>query len=501
MSILQERRKFGVLFPISAIPSKEGIGTLGEESFQLVDIVAQMGATVLQLLPLNPTSTGTGNSPYMSSSAVAGNTLNISVFQMVKDGLLADCVQPFNQKGKTPSICSNIDYEAATQWHMYWLRKAFEGISHETRNQLHEFISENSDWLPDFAIFTVLHEIFQRPLWEWPEEIRNRNPNALEKVKEEFKYKIEFVEYIQFCFFEQWKRFKTYVNNKGIRILGDVPIYVSADSVEVWCNPDMFLLNPDKSPSMVAGVPPDYFSEDGQLWGNPVYCWENHETTDYSWWKWRMKHATTMYDIIRLDHFRGYQEYWQVKAGEKTAKNGEWVSGPGIKFVREMKKCFPNTGFIAEDLGIIGDDVRELLKQSEFPGMKVFVFGTNSYEDSEHLPHNAANSVLYSSTHDSETLLQKIGSLNSNDKNFILGYLKVKEGEPVTLDILQMLFCSASPLLIIPFWDILLMGEEGRFNVPGTVGNHNWSLQLQEFGPIEKVIGEILRLVKLSKRI
>lgn len=178
MSILQERRKFGVLFPISAIPSKEGIGTLGEESFQLVDIVAQMGATVLQLLPLNPTSTGTGNSPYMSSSAVAGNTLNISVFQMVKDGLLANCVQPFNQKGKTPSICSNIDYEAATQWHMYWLRKAFEGISHETRNQLHEFISENSDWLPDFAIFTVLHEIFQRPLWEWPEEIRNRNPNV-----------------------------------------------------------------------------------------------------------------------------------------------------------------------------------------------------------------------------------------------------------------------------------------------------------------------------------
>ena len=498
MSIKQQRQ-FGVLFPFSAMPSKEGIGTMGEEAYHLVDFLAESGAKVWQMLPLGPTSLNAGSSPYMAPSTVAGNPLLISIQKLVKDNLLPQEMCYFKST-TSQEMCSKVDYEQVTMQHMEMLKRSYDYALDNTKQCVNEFVNENRDWLPDYALFTALHDFFKKPFWEWEEDVRDRNEETLKSYRNRLSEQILFVEYCQYLFFTQWKDLKKYAEARGIKIMGDVPIYVSADSVEVWCNPELFKLKGDKTPNKIAGVPPDYYSKDGQLWGSPVYDWDMHEKTNYKWWIWRLKHASELFDIIRIDHFRGLLQYWEVPAGEKTARNGQWCDAPGLSFIWHIKEMLPNVEFVAEDLGIIGNDVRQFVEDSDIPGMRVLVFGIEHWQDNEHLPHHSGDSIYYSSTHDSETLMEKLRSLSPEDNKFIKAYLKVRPGEEQNFSVFHLLFCSPSPLLIIPFWDLLLLGKEARFNTPGTVGDHNWTVRLNSYKTLDELAQTIRKYVEVSKR-
>lgn len=496
---IQQQRQLGILFPISAMPSNEGIGTMGEEAYRLIDIFHQMGAKVWQILPMGPTSLVAGSSPYMSPSTVAGNPLCISIKEMMKEGFLPQGAINYLHHNNSCDACGRVKYQEVTKQHMQQLKISFQMISDDVRRQVDEFVKENEDWLPDYALFSALHEHLQKPMWQWDKDIRDRKEDAVEKYRAKLKEQIQFEEYCQYLFFRQWRKLKEYAEKHEIKILGDVPIYVSADSVDVWCNPELFKLCEDKSPNKVAGVPPDYYSEDGQLWGSPVYDWSVHKATNYKWWIWRLKHASKMFDIIRIDHFRGLLQYWEVPAGEKTARNGQWCNAPALEFINTIKEKLPHIEFVAEDLGIIGEDVRQFVKDSGFPGMKVLVFGIEARQDNEHLPHHSEGAVYYSSTHDSETLREKLDGLDDENRDFIIEYLMAKD-KGLSLDMLQPLFCSSSPLLIIPFWDLLLLGKEARFNTPGTVGDHNWTVRLTSYKGLEAIADKIRKMAQISKR-
>ncbi|MGM0381973.1 MAG: 4-alpha-glucanotransferase [Thermodesulfobacteriota bacterium] len=481
-----KRRGSGILLHITSLPSAYGIGDLGPEAYRWVDFLAETKQSIWQILPLNPTDLAHGNSPYQSVSAFAGNPLLISPERMVREGFLTQS----DVENVPGHQISPTDYSAVTAGKECILRVAYERFQQGgTRHEYERFCSENSSWLEDFALFTALRDRFPGKSWtEWPQEVRDRQPGALESLKEDFYDALERTKFFQFVFFEQWHALKAYCNHRGIHLFGDIPIYVIHESTDVWANPDHFALGDNKRPTMVAGVPPDYFSETGQLWGNPVYRWDVLREKGYDWWIRRVEHNLALFDLIRVDHFRGLVGYWVVPAGERNAVNGRWVEAPAEDFLSVLFRRFPQLPIIAEDLGVITPDVREIMHRFGLPGMKVllFAFGedlpTNPY-----IPHNLPrNSVLYTGTHDNNTARGWFKQEATPEiKERLFRYLGWKvPADNIHWELIRLAMMSVANTVIFPMQDILGLGEEARMNRPATTeGNWQWRLSPEQVTP------------------
>jgi len=475
-----DKKGSGVLLHISCLPSAFGIGDMGPGAYKFADFLAKSKQSFWQILPLNPTNLINGNSPYSSVSAFALNTLLISPAFMAEDGLLIE------EDIKTiPKFSpSRVDYDAVVNYKIKLFDKAYKRFkqinkkSAECKAQYKAFCTQHTYWLEDFAMFIAFKDHFNGKIWsEWPQAIRDRNKQAIKKLKDNLKEQIEKEKFLQCVFFKQWHRLKNYCDKKGIRIIGDIPIYVTYDSVDVWTNPSIFKLGQDKKPIYIAGVPPDYFSKTGQLWGNPVFNWDVLQKQAYAWWMKRIEHNLKLFDGVRIDHFRGFIDYWQVASGEKTAINGAWKKAPAKDFFTTLLKHFPDLPIMAEDLGIITDEVREVMHYFGFPGMKVLLFAfSEDLSKHPYLPHNyIPNCVAYTGTHDNNTIrgwFEK--EISKEDRQRLFKYL----GREVTVDelnweLITLLMESVANMVIIPMPDLLNLGEEGRMNLPGTA-NNNW---------------------------
>ncbi|MFH1487433.1 MAG: 4-alpha-glucanotransferase [Pseudomonadota bacterium] len=486
------KRGSGVLMHVTSLPSPFGIGDLGPGAYDFVNFLAEARQGYWQILPLNPTERIHGNSPYHSSSAFAGNPLLISPELLARDGFLA------REEMESPPAfpAGKADYDAAVPYKDALLQKAYERFQNQDQRDYEAFCAENQSWLDDFALFSVLKCRFQAKIWsEWPEALRDREPEALQRAAEEHHEALRRQKFTQYLFFRQWNSLKTYCAEKGVRILGDIPIYVVYDSVDVWMHPEFFHLDQEKRPLTVAGVPPDYFSETGQLWGNPVYRWDALKERGYDWWIRRIGHNLRLFDYIRVDHFRGFVGYWEVPAEEKTAVNGKWVPAPADDFFSVILGKFPNAPIIAEDLGIITPDVTEIMERFQFPGMKVllFAFGddpaTNPYA-----PHNhVKNCLAYTGTHDNNTARGWFeNEAGPDEKRRLFSYLGREVGaEEIHWALIRLAMMSIAALVVVPMQDLLGLGTEARMNRPATTtGNWKWRLEphLLMSYPIHKIL-------------
>lgn len=420
-------RRAGILMPISSLPSPWGIGTLGEAAREFVDFLAQGGQSCWQILPVGPTSYG--DSPYQSFSSFAGNPYFIDLDDLAAEGLLEREEYTGLNWGTNPE---QVDYSLLYQNRYPVLRKACGRLDRSEEGAYGAFCLENREWLEDYALFMALKEKFGGRSWqEWPKSLRLRRPRALEKARVELEEEIQFWKGVQYLFFRQWDALKKLANGRGISIIGDLPIYVSGDSADVWANPEQFQLDQAGLPTEVAGCPPDGFTEDGQLWGNPLFDWERMKGEGYAWWLRRIDFQFKIYDILRIDHFRGFDEYYAIPYGDKTARNGRWRPGPGIEFFQTVKKALGKKEIIAEDLGFLTDSVRKMLRQSGFPGMKVLQFAFDSRDaGSDYLPHcYKPNCVVYTGTHDNDTILGWIKTAPRKDVQFAKEYLRLNSRE------------------------------------------------------------------------
>ena len=475
-----KERASGILLHISSLPSPCGIGDLGSSAYKFVDFLAEAKQKYWQILPLNPTDTAYDNSPYSSISAFAGNRLLISPELLIQQGLLkkSDIGTPpsFPQERSAYFTVSSYKEELFHRAYGHFIKIKVGKYEYE------KFCQENSHWLEDYALFVALKEHFHRKAWNrWQSEIRDRQSDVLLRAKGQLKDRVEKEKFIQFIFFQQWSSLKSYGKQKAVYFLGDVPIYVNYDSVEVWANPEIFKLDERKRAIVVSGVPPDYFSRTGQLWGNPIYRWDRLKERGYGWWIQRMKHNLHLFDLIRIDHFRGFVAFWEVPAGEKTATYGRWVKAPAEDFFSNLSKQFPHLPVIAEDLGVITPDVREIMRRFRFPGMRVLLFAFGE-DNSEHpyLPHNYSREcVVYTGTHDNNTVrgwLEK--EATPEDKRRLFGYLgRETTSDQLPWELIRLAMMSVAKVVIIPMQDILELGEEARMNRPGSMqGNWRWRM-------------------------
>ena len=495
--VLEIRRSAGILMPLSALPSPHGIGTLGKSAYKFVDFLFDANQSWWQILPVGPTSYG--DSPYQSFSAFAGNPYYIDLDMLVEDGLLKKNEIKDSDFGTDTSL---IDYAKLYKNRFTVLRRAKERGIERDRAELNKFREENFSWLFDYALFMALKYHFDMKPWtEWEDEdIKFHRPEAIKKYSEMLSDDIEFFEYLQFLFMKQWRKLRAYAKERGIGIIGDIPIYVALDSADVWGNSEFFELDENNLPVEVAGVPPDYFCEDGQLWGNPLYDWERMKADGYGWWIRRIDGALKLYDVLRIDHFRGFESYWAVPYGEKTARKGQWKKGPGIDFVHVLTSWFAGTQFIAEDLGVMTDGVRQLLKDSGLPGMKVLEFAFTSTDPSEHLPHTyTRNSVCYVATHDNATL--KEWQENEKEKNikYAKEYLGYSKDEGLNWCFIRNGMASVSDLFIVQIQDYLNLGSAFRTNKPGILGG-NWQWRLNPSLINKQLIKKISRMTKIYGR-
>ncbi len=465
------KRKSGILLHITSLPGSEGTGTLGKNAFQFVDLLVKSNQKLWQILPLG--QVGYGNSPYQCYSAFAGNIQLIDLELLAKEGWLtkADLKAPAFSVQKA-------DFEAAGKWKLPLLMKAYENFQKNTApfiNEYFYFQYEHDWWLNDFALFMALKEHFGGVSWNnWPEEIKFRKPDAMQKYAEKLKVETDTWKFFQWLFSRQWHNLKDYANEKGIEIIGDVPLYVSSDSADVWANSDIFYLDEELNPKEVGGVPPDYFSKTGQLWGNPVYNWHRLEERNFDWWISRLKFNLNMFNLVRIDHFRGLESYWSVPAGEKTAFNGKWVPAKGFELLAKFRYINGNLPFIAEDLGVITPEVEKLRDDFHLMGIKVLQFAFGSDVKNENLPHNYKNNFLvYTGTHDNDTTLGWLNSAKQKEKKMIKKYLG--EGEQALQNAIEMVWASTARLAVLPMQDLLGLGTEARMNIPGTAtGNWGW---------------------------
>lgn len=491
---MEIKRSSGILLPISALPSPHGIGTLGQAAYDFVDFLAQAGQAWWQMLPVGPTSYG--DSPYQSFSAYAGNPYFVDLDELCRDGLLKKAEIQSAHWGRDPG---RVDYAAIYESRFPLLAKACARGWDRDRAEVDAFASENESWLPDYTLFMALKRRFGMKSWtQWPDEdVRLRRPAALARCRRELEEDIRVFTYIQFLFFRQWEALRAYAREKGVGIIGDMPIYVSMDSADVWADPGSFQLDEHGVPSEVAGVPPDYFSADGQLWGNPLYNWDAMKADGYRWWVNRIAGAARLYDILRIDHFRGLESYWAVPYGETTAKNGRWVKGPGMDLIRVLTASFPDLNFIAEDLGFLTPQVRQLLHDSGFPGMKVLEFAFDSREPSNYLPHTySPHCVCYAGTHDNATLAAWRLEADPDDIAMAREYLGLNGEEGFHWGVLRGGMSSVSRLFVAQMQDYLGLGAEGRMNTPGTLGG-NWQWRLlpgQITGALTKRIARMTSL-------
>jgi 4-alpha-glucanotransferase len=456
-----KERKSGILLHITSLPGKYGIGTLGEEAYKFVDFLKETKQTYWQILPLG--HTGFGDSPYSSYSAFAGNPLLIDL-----DGL------PVSTKGTEAFKTDKVDFNKVKKHKLPILKKCAEEFlkSGSDNDAFIAFKKENKFWLDDYCFFMCLKNKYdQRPYWMFDKALKFRDEKVLQATKKELKKEIEIYEVIQFFFFEQWYKLKSYANGQGIKILGDIPLYVAGDSTDVWVNPEIFMLNDDLSPVKVAGVPPDYFAATGQLWGNPVYDWERNKITGYKWWKERIQMNLKLFDMTRIDHFRGFSEFWAVPFGDETAENGVWLDGPEDDFLDEIFK--QKEKFIAEDLGLLTEGVTRLLNRYQMPGMKILQFAFDADANNPFLPHNYdENCVVYTGTHDNDTSMGIYEVYNEKELEFLNNYFYY-EKEKFAHYLIKFAWASVAFLAIAPLQDLLLSGKEHRMNTPGTIGG-NW---------------------------
>lgn len=471
------KRTAGILMPISSLPSPYGIGTFGKSAYEFADFLKSAGQKYWQVLPLGPTSYG--DSPYQSFSTFAGNPYFIDLDELIADGLLtAKDVADKNGKkwGDNPRY---VDYEKIYNNRFKVLSIAKKNGWERDAKEVKNFVKENA-WVEDYAFYMAIKRHFGMKSWtDWADDdIRFRKPAAMKKYKTLVKEDIELFTYIQYLFFKQWTALKTYCNSNGIDIIGDIPIYVAMDSSDVWANPKLFMLDKKNMPIEVAGVPPDYFSATGQLWGNPLYDYDEMKKDGYSWWMKRIEGAGKLYDVIRIDHFRGFESFWAVPYGDDTAINGRWVKGPDFELIGLFKKNFKNLEFIAEDLGFLTPEVIRMVKKSGFPGMKILEFAFNSKESSDYRPHTYTNNcVCYTGTHDNDTVLGWEKSTSRASRAFAKNYLKYSKAEGAAWGMIRGGLSSVANLFVAQMQDYLELGAEHRMNTPGTLGT-NWQWRM-----------------------
>ena len=469
------KRSCGILLPVFSLPSPYGIGTLGQAAYDFVDFLRQARQSWWQILPLGPT--GYGDSPYQSFSAYAGNPYFIDLDLLRRDGLLTAQEIASLAWGSDPS---RVDYAALYENRFVLLQKAAERGWARDREEVQLFTRQNAHWLPDYALYMAVKRHFgEKPWTQWPDDaIRLRRPEAMTRYRQELADEIRVFTYCQFLFFRQWNALRAYAHEQGVGIIGDLPIYVSMDSADVWAEPAFFQLDSNGYPTETAGVPPDCFSRDGQLWGNPLYRWEAMKADGYGWWIRRVDGAAKLYDMLRIDHFRGFESYWAVPCGAATAKNGRWVKGPGMDLVQVLRGWFPQVPFIAEDLGFLTPEVRELLADAGLPGMKVLEFAFDSREPSSYLPHlYTPHCVCYTGTHDNAPLLAWKEEADPDDLALAVQYLGLNEEEGFHWGVLRGGMSSVAELFMAQMQDYLGLGAESRINTPGEpVGNWQWRL-------------------------
>ena len=492
------KRSSGILLPISSLPSPYGIGAFGRAAYDFADFLHAAGQSYWQLLPLGPTSCG--DSPYQSFSTFAGNPYFIDLDLLVEDGLLTkrevtDCAW-----GAEPRY---VDYGRLYEGRFPLLARAKARGWARDRAAVAAFEAENSRWLPDYALFMALKRHFGMKAWtEWPDEgARLHRPDALERYRAALREEVELFTYLQFLFFRQWSALKSYVNGLGLRVIGDLPIYVAMDSADVWSESENFRLDERGVPVEVSGVPPDYFSADGQLWGNPLYDYEAMQRDGFAWWIRRVGGAARLYDVVRIDHFRGFASYWAVPYGETTAKNGRWVKGPGMALVGVLTDWFHDLAFIAEDLGAPAPEVTQLLADSGLPGMKVLEFAFDPREPSSHLPHRCGeNCVCYTGTHDNAPLALWRTEADGAELALAERYLGLNEREGFERGIIRGGMGSVARLFVAQMQDWLGLGAGHRMNVPGT-GRGNWAWRLLPGEASARLAEEIRDLTRLYERL
>lgn len=470
------KRSSGLILHPSSLPGPDGIGDLGPEAFRFVNFLAETGCSLWQVLPLGPT--GYGDSPYQCFSAFAGNPYLVSPALLLESGLLAR-----SELADRPVFPDHkVDYGPVIQWKLSVLQKAYthfrQSAPPSIKTAFKTFQEAEAFWLPDFALFMAIKQSQGGVSWgNWPISLRQRDPAALEAFRKDHKEQIQQHTFSQFLFYQQWAALKTFANQKGIQVIGDIPIFVAYDSSDAWSHPELFYLNEKGQPTVVAGVPPDYFSPTGQLWGNPLYRWNIHKKQEFSWWIERVKANLKLYDILRLDHFRGFAKYWEVPAGKPTAEVGRWTPGPGEAFFKAVEKSLGNLPIIAEDLGEITPDVIALRDQFNLPGMKIFQFAFASDSHDPFLPHNfPANCVAYTGTHDNDTSLGWYRSATLKEQDFIRRYL-ARSGDDISWDMIRAVWASVAMFALAPMQDIFSMPTEARMNFPGKpAGNWQWRL-------------------------
>ena len=494
-------RAAGILLSISSLPSNYGIGCFSKSAYDFIDWLKEAGQTYWQILPLGPTSYG--DSPYQSFSTFAGNPYYISLEALIEENVLTkdECdAADFGEKQE------DISYHKLYNHRYPLLRKAYECSRISENPQFLKFVRENEWWLSDYALFMAVKDRFEGKPWtEWAEDIRLRYPNAIEYYQRELYFDIEFQKYLQFKFFEQWYQLKAYANSQGIQIIGDIPIYVAMDSADAWAHPELFQLDERNVPIAVAGCPPDGFSATGQLWGNPLYRWEHHKATGYSWWLSRIWHCFNLYNVVRIDHFRGFDEYYAIPYGAESAISGHWEKGPGIDLFRCIEQNLGWHEVIAEDLGYVTDSVRELVRQSGFPGMKVLEFAFDSRDSgsaSDYLPHNyIENCVAYTGTHDNETIIGWFDSISKEEREMARNYLCDWSTKKKNLQksFIGLVMRSNAKTCIIPMQDYLGLNNKSRMNKPSTLGiNWRWRVTKEQLNDDMK--DEILTITKTFGR-
>ena len=491
-------RRNGMLLPIASLPSPYGIGGFSKEAYEFIDLLEETGQKLWQILPLGPTSYG--DSPYQSFSTFAGNPYFIDLDTLAEKGWLTKEACEASDYGDNESY---IDYGRIYNSRFVLLKQAFLNSDILSDEKFTEFCKANQHWLPDYALYMALKNQNDGKSWiEWEEEIRLRKPEAVEYYKKELEEECNFYEFLQYEFHEQWTKVKEYAHKKGIQIVGDVPIYVAFDSADAWANPDLFQLDEKNLPLGVAGCPPDAFSATGQLWGNPLYNWAYHKKTGYDWWLKRIAYCFDLYDIVRIDHFRGFDEYYSIPYGDETAVNGHWEKGPGMDLFNTVKEKLGELDIIAEDLGFLTESVFQLLKDSGYPGMKVLQFAFDPSEDSDYLTYKyQRNCVVYTGTHDNDTTAGWFEKLSDGDKEVALRYMNsfYTPKEEQHWDLIALAMRSTADTCIIPVQDFLGLGSEARINMPSTLGD-NWKWRMTKGAFSEELKEKIRRMTKLYGR-
>jgi 4-alpha-glucanotransferase len=491
-------RSSGILLHPTSLPSPHGIGDLGQGAYDFIDFLHRTHQTYWQVLPLGPT--GYGNSPYLCYSAIAGNPLLISPDRLVTEGWL-------HSTDLKPTAESNsIDFETIKLTKTEQLETACRNFRRQNsaaeQQKFQEFTASQAHWLNDYALFMALHEHYQdTPWYEWPTDVAQRQPEALDRERQQLADRIIYYQFVQFVFQEQWLSLKEYAADLAIQIIGDIPIYVAHDSADVWANPEIFQLDPETGlAAQMAGVPPDYFSETGQLWGNPVYNWEKLQETNFAWWIDRFRALLKLVDIIRIDHFRGFEAFWSVPQGEKTAMNGEWITAPGLEFFGELEKQLGHLPILAEDLGVITPEVEELRDRFDFPGMKVLQFAFGSDNANPFLPFNFdRNFVVYTGTHDNDTTIGWFEKAEGYERDRVMRYLGGISSIGIHWDLIRLAASSIANQVILPMQDVLGGDGSARMNFPGTIaGNWQWRYQTDQLTP--EIEQQLLRITEAYGR-